>query len=272
MRVAAAQVACMPGDVAANLASHLAAIANARARGVELVVFPELSLTGYESRPDLGRLARTATCAELRALADASRGMTLTVGFIEANPTGKPFNSVAILGGGHVVAVHRKLNLPTYGRLVEGEVYTAGETIDLVPTPLGNTACLICADTWNPAWPWLAALRGAAALIVPVASARGAVAAEFDSRDGWEVNLRHTAMTYGLPVVMANHCGTDGLSFWGGSMILDAFGQVIARAGDVPDLIVAEIDPAWTRIARERLPTIRDAAPALVAALLAQVA
>ncbi len=271
VRVAAAQVACKPGDVAGNVALHEAMAARADDAGVDLLVFPELSLTGYESRPDVSRLARPADCPDLLRIAALAKRMTLAVGFIEANTTGKPFNSVAILSGGRVIAVHRKLNLPTYGELVEGEVYAAGEAIDFVQTPLGRTACLICADTWNPALPWLAALGGAEALMVPVASARGAVAAEFDSCDGWNVNLRHTAMSYGLPVVMANQCGTTGLPFWGGSMILDAFGRVIVQAGDAPDLLVAEIDPDETRTARERLPTIRDADPTRIAGILARM-
>lgn len=270
VRVAAAQIACRPGEVEGNLALHDAMVARAREAGIDLLVFPELSLTGYESRPDVARLARRADCPDLLRLATLAGRMTLAVGFMEANGTGKPFNSVALMAGGRVAGIHRKLNLPTYGGLVEGEIYAAGDAIGLVPTPLGNTACLICADTWNPALPWLAGLGGAEALIVPVASARGAVAAEFDSRDGWEVNLRHTALSYGLPVAMANQCGTEGLPFWGGSMILDAFGRVVARAGEKPDLLVAEIDPAQTRIARARLPTIRDADPSRVAKLLAQ--
>ncbi len=63
----------------------------------------------------------------------------------------------------------------------------------------------------------------------------------FDNPAGWDVNLRHTALTYGLPIVMANHCGTrGGMRFWGGSRILDPSGREIARAGTEPALIVAE--------------------------------
>lgn len=264
-----AQLACEPGDIAANLLAHEAAIATARARGVDLLVFPELSLTGYESRPDTARLARPASCPELSRLAEIGRGLTVAVGFIERNPGGKPFNACALLAEGRVRHVHRKLNLPTYGALVEGDHYEAGTSIDLAAAPFGAAACLICADTWNPALPWLAALAGAELLVVPVASARGAVSASFDSREGWSLNLRHTALTYGMPVAMANHCGRQGgLDFWGGSAILDAFGRVVAQAGAGPELLVAALDLADTRTARERLPTVRDAAPDLVRAAL----
>ena len=263
--MAAAQIGCVPGDVAANIELHLQAIEQARAQGVDLLVFSELSLTDYESRPDTARLARAADCAELRTLAEAGRGMTVVVGFIERGERGRCFNSCAVLDAGQVAHVHRKLNLPTYGGLVEGEHYAAGSSLSLADTPLGRTACLICADGWNPAIPWLAALQGAEAMVLPVASSRGAVCPDFDSRAGWRVNLRHTALTYGVPVIMTNHAGRrGGLDFWGGSTIVDSHGRVVAEAGREPELLVATLDPADAMLARQRLPTVRDAAPRFV--------
>jgi predicted amidohydrolase len=259
VRVAAAQIACAPGDISANLGLHLAAIENAKREAVQLLVFPELSLTGYESEPDTARLSRPADASELRELAEAADPMVTIVGFMETNGTAPPSNACAILAGGEVSHVHRKVNLPTYGRLVEGLHYAAGSTLGLPQTPLGPTACLICADSWDPALPWLAALGGAEAFVVPTASARGAVAPGFDSRGNWMLNLRYMAMTYGAPVIMANHCrGTGDLEFWGGSVILNAHGHVVAEAGDAPELLVVDLDPADATEARGRLPTIRD--------------
>lgn len=249
------------------------AIEAARARGVDLLVFPELSLTDYESHPDTDRLAVTTGSPYLSELAEAAGGMILSVGFIEQNPGGKPFNSGALIAQGGVLHVHRKLNLPTYGALVEAHHYSAGTGLGLAQTKLGRTASLICADTWNPALTWLAALQGAEIMIVPIASSRGAVAATFDSGANWALNLRHTAMIYGLPIVMANHCGErGGLDFWGGSMILDAHGQILAQAGEAPELIVAEIDLADGIAARANLPTIRNSMPAFIHAELARMA
>lgn len=269
LRVAAAQIACRPGDVGANLARHRAAIAEARARGVDLVVFPELSLTDYLAEPDLPRLARRADAPELAELAEAAGGMLVSLGFIEEGGGGRFHNAQALLAEGGVRAIHRKLNLPSYGRLSEGRRYAAGERVELAPLRAPwSAATLVCADMWNPALPWLAALRGATLLLVPAASALDAVA-EFDNPAGWDVNLRHTALTYGLPLVMANHCGSrDGLRFWGGSRILDAFGRELARAGDEPAVVVADLDFADVARARARLPTIRDADPERVQAEL----
>ena len=83
------------------------------------------------------------------------------------------------------------------------------------------------------------------------------------------MNLCHTALTYGLPTVMANHCGRrGGFRFWGGSRILDAHGRELARAGDGAELIIAELSFADVRAARAQLPTIRDADPRFVHAEL----
>jgi predicted amidohydrolase len=265
--VAAAQVECRPGDIAANLALHIETIRKARARSVDLLVFPELSLTDYLPRPDVRRLARAADAPEIRALAEAAQEMLVSFGFIEEHE-GRFHNAQGLVSQSRVLHVHRKLNLPTYGRLTEGLHYAKGERIESVAYGGWSLATLVCAETWNPALPWLAALKGATLLAVPVASSLHAVD-DLDNRSGWDVNLAHTALTYGLPLVMANHCGSrNGLDFWGGSRVLDAFGRELARAGEHPELVVATLALDDGRRARERLPTMRDADPEAVAAEL----
>ena len=263
--VAVAQIECRQGDVDGNLALHLEAVAEARAKRVDLLVFPELSLTDYLSEPDVAVLARTADAPELRRIADAAGPMTVSVGFVERAEDGRAYNAQALLSAGRCLFVHRKLNLPSYGRLQEGRHYAGGDTLASTRWREDWTvATLICADTWNPALPWLAALGGADLLVTPVASSRDAVD-DFDNPAGWDINLRHTALTYGLPIVMANHCGRrGGLSFWGGSRILDPFGREIVRLGGAPGLGVAGLRRADVEAARARLPTIRDADPRLI--------
>ncbi len=273
MRVAVAQIECRPGDIAANLDLHLAALRSTPALEADLVVFPELSLTDYLSEPDTAALARPADAEELRVIVTAAGERVVSVGFIERGPDERTYNAQALLGRGACLQVHRKANLPTYGKLVESRYYAPGRSVDVARLPGGwEAATLICADTWNPALPWLAALQHASVLIVPVASSVDAVADEFDNPGGWDLNLRHTALIYGLPVVMANHCGRrGGLNFWGGSRILDPCGRELARAGAGPGLICAELNLDEVRTARERLPTIRDADPDLVHRLLGRL-
>lgn len=270
LKVAVAQIRCEPADLSANLAMHLDAIAQARGEGAELLLFPELSLTDYLAAPDCETLALRQDADLLARLAEAADGITVSAGFIERGEQGRFFNSQGLFRDGRLLAIHRKLNLPGYGALREDRVYARGD--DIAPVDLASgwrAATLICADAWNPALPWLAALGGASLLLLPAASALAAVGGGFDNPRGWQINLAHSALTYGLPTLFANHCGTRaGAAFWGGSRILDASGRELARAGTAPRLIVAELSQEDGEAARQHLPTARDSDPALVSGLL----
>lgn len=260
-RLAAAQFEAIPGDVPGNLAQHRTWIEDARREGVDLLLFPELSLTDYQLSCDVLSLAMPADAPELQELAAAAGEMHVSVGFIEESHGGAFYASQALLRDGQILAVHRKTSLANYGRLADAKHFGRGGGTRCVE--IGGPwrlATMICADTWNPAIPWLAALEGATVFAVPVASATDAVGDDFENDIGWDVNLRHSALTYGLPVVMANHCGSrDGVHFWGGSCILDARGRILAKAGLSPELVVADVTYADVRRARALLPTVRDA-------------
>ena len=120
---------------------------------------------------------------------------------------------------------------------------------------------MICADLWNPALVHLAAIQGTTVVLAPISSAIEAVGADFDNPGGWDINLRFYALTYGLPIAMANRVGREGeLTFWGGSRLVDPFGRTLAQAtGEGEDLVRARIDFAEVRRARYLLPTVRDA-------------
>ena len=112
-------------------------------------------------------------------------------------------------------------------------------------------------------------MGGATLLLAPVASSLRAVGEGFSNPDGWTTVLHHTALVYGLPVIMANGCGVDGdATFWGGSRILDAHGFERARAGEGPCLVAARLDYDDVRRARVRLPTLRDMNPETVLSML----
>jgi predicted amidohydrolase len=270
LKVAAAQMPCAAGLTDDNIARHLGMIDDARTLGVDVLVFPELSLTGYAIAPDVLGLARAARGPELALLAAAAGPMTVAVGFIEEGPAVQFYAAHALLRRGEVLHVHRKLNLAGYGRLEEPKHFGRGESISTVRVAdHWSAAVLICADLWNPALPWLAALQGATLMLVPAASSLEAMAHGFDNPGGWDLVLRHTALIYGVPVVFANYCGADGDGrFWGGSRIIDADGKDCGRAAAEPELVVAEIDYRHVRAARARLPTVRDADPRFVRAEL----
>jgi N-carbamoylputrescine amidase len=268
LRVAAAQIETRLGDVPGNLRKHLEWIARARAASVDVLVFPELSLTGYSLRERAAGAALTGSATPMLEIARAAGGMAVTIGLVERADTGL-FNSAVTIGDGRVLHVHRKVNLPGYGRLDENRWFAAGAHIDTFALRSGWTAAsLICADLWNPALVHIAACRGADLLLAPVSSAREAVDG-FDNPKGWETTLNFYAMMYGLPTVMANRIGDEGdLTFWGGSRIVDSSGRTLARSGDGEELVIADLARQDIVAARAGLPTVRDSNPALVHAEL----
>ena len=162
--------------------------------------------------------------------------------------------------------LHRKVNLPSYGKLDENKHFASGRFMETAMLDdVWRYGVLICADAWNPALVHLAAMNGATLLSIPISSSIDAVDGEFSNPNGWDLALRFYAMAYGMPIVMANRVGTEGSAeFWGGSAIIDAHGRVVEQAGNQQELIVGEFNYAQVRQARFHLPTVRDSNFALI--------
>lgn len=260
LKLAVGQIAVQYGNIAANLPKHLEMIAAARSGGAGLLLFPELSLTGYCVGEQTLALALPRDHDILGRLAEASRDIWTVVGFIEEGEAAQIHNSVAVLRDGAVAFLHRKLNLPTYGRLEEGKHFAGGRVLE--PFDIGprwRAGTLICADCWNPALVHLSAVQGATLLLLPIASALGVVGGQFSNPLGWQRTLDFYAMVYGMPLAMANFAGQqNGMTFWGGSRVLDPYGQPLAEAGDGEELLFADLDYQAVLAARYHLPTLRD--------------
>jgi predicted amidohydrolase len=260
LRVGAAQIDPTEADIAENISKHVAFIDAARDQGVDVLVFPELSLTGYQVKSRTPDLAITRHDERLLKLAEHAGDMTVIVGFVEEGYAAQFHNAAAALRRGQVTYIHRKLNLATYGNLEEAKYFARGRYIEVFTHELPWTASIfICADAWNPGLVHLAALAGATFLIVPVASSHEAVGIDFSNPLGWETALKFYGMMYGMPVIMANHCGSrDGEQYWGGSRIIDPHGKVLAVGGEGEEIVVADLNYSLIRQARFQLPTVRD--------------
>lgn len=233
-------------------------------------VFPELSLTGYGLGNRVIDVACPAHDPRLAELARAAGEMQVVVGFVEEASPGEYYNALAILQHGKLQAVHRKLNLPTYGGLEEGKLFTHGSELTHLPVcPGWSATSLICADLWNPGLVHAALLARPTVLCAPINSASGIVSDDFSNEQNWAVNLQFYAMTYGTPVIMANRFGPEGDShFWGGSRILGPRGDTLALAEDGETLIEAQLSRTAIARARFELPTHRDADTPLVRELM----
>lgn len=266
LRVGAAQFASEIGDVDANMERHLDWIAEGHTAGLDLLVMPELSLTGHYGPERLLDAAMRRSDPRLKRLAEAAGDMAVVLGFIEEGSAAQFYNSAAILQNGRMCHLHRKVNLPNYGKLEEGKYYASGRFVETCS--LDEDWCaglLICADAWNPALAHLSFLHGATFLMCPISSGIEAVGIDFDNPGGWALTMRFYSMMYGAPSIMVNRTGVErDLTFWGGSRILDPFGRELAVAGTGEELITAELNYDEVRRARHLLPTVRDSNLGLV--------
>ncbi len=257
------------GDVAANVEKHLTLIDEAAAQGVELLVFPELSLTGYSVQELAQEVAITPSAHHpwFGKLLAASLKLDLVVGFVERDQRGQIYTAGAFLSGGQIVHIHRKVYLPTYGLFDEGRYFAWGDDVRAFDTRFGRAGLLICEDFWHAAPPYLLWLDGADILLLTSASpGRGLGQADkLDSTRFVELVNQAYASMFGNLVIHANRVGwEDGINFWGGSTICGPNGELIAQAPYFEEtLLVTQLDLNAIRRTRARLPLLRDERTAL---------
>ena len=270
--LALAQIAPVLGDLAQNLALHEVKIAESKAAGADLVIFPELSLTGYQLQDLAPEVAMRRTDPRLLSLAKVtSGGPSAVVSFVESTDDHRLFAAAALLEAGEVRHVARKCYLPTYGLFDERRFLAAGDAIRATRAALGGSAAGdvgigigVCEDFWHPTLPAILAQDGAELLInVAAGPARGAsVDADqgLGSAASWGTLLRATAALTTSYVAFTNRVGVDeSLIFWGGSRVIGPDGVVIAEAPLFEEaLLLAEIDLDEVARARSALPLLRD--------------
>lgn len=264
--VAVVQLTPKLGEVDSNLEMLLRQAEYAREAGSQLVVFPELSLTGYTVRDMTADLAqRIGRSRILDEIAEASRNIAIVVGFIEEGGEGEEFiyyNSAAFFEGGEIIAAHRKVYLPTYGMFEEEREFSAGSVFRAFDTKFGRAAMLICEDYWHPSSVYLAAQDGAVLHIyLSNAPLRGmTLPDERTSTDIAERMAQLSSQLYGVYTIYANRVGyEDGVAFAGMSKVISPTGDVIARADHQDEeLLLAEIDSAQVRRARAFFPLLGD--------------
>ncbi len=263
LTVGLAQIDCRLGVVEANLERHLEWIAQARERQVDLLLFPELSLTGYRLLHLTSRVAiRLEESDVIERIRDASDGVSVVVGLVEEGREGVLYNSAVLIDRSGIRQVHRKLYLPTYGIFQEGRFFGAGDRLDLAPIDGEALGVLICEDLWHPHLARRLALGGGRVLAV-ISAGPGTIGAgeRFRSHQTWESLTRSTALVNTSWVLYCNRVGWEEGSFYsGGSHIVRPDGEILCRAeGLSEELIVSRIDLREVDRVRWRLPLLQSA-------------
>ena len=249
MRVALAQMNAVVGDLDGNRSRILAQLQEARSAGSDLVVFPELAVTGYPPedlllRPGFVRAARSA----VEEIAAAANGIVALVGtpWFDRDLA----NACAVCAGGEIRAVYRKHFLPNYGVFDEHRYFAEGR--DLVVLRMGEVAVgiTICEDVWQPGPPATDLSLAGAQLIVNLSASPYHVGKAEEREEMLVTRARDTSAYFAFCNLVG---GQDELIFDGHSVVLDDAGEVIARAtGFAEELLVVDIDPVAAMARRLR--------------------
>jgi predicted amidohydrolase len=268
LRIYLAQIAPALGDLARNCELHLEQVGSARGEHADLVVFPELSLTGYWLHDMVSEVALDPETAPVLApLRAVSRDLDIVLGVVEDGGDGRSYNTTILLRGERVAWRHRKLHLPTYTLFDEGRYFSPGNELQTFTTGGARAGLLICEDMWHSSLAWLLAQEGCDLLLVPSCGpARGPADGGIGSQHDWRLLGETAARFHAQFVVYVNRTGSeDGYTFAGGSFVYGPDGKLLAALPDIDDAgALVELDLGAINRARSVHPMRRDARPELV--------
>lgn len=291
MKVAVCQTVPVLCDVKSNMEEVISHIHQCREKGAELIVFPELALTGYFVGQRYHEVSLRLDSKEIRQIASATKGVAAVIGFIEESSSMNFYNSALICVDGKTLFAYRKLNLPNYGVFEERKIFSAGKHVPVFKLHDFNVATFICNDLWHPSLPYLGVTQKADIFVTIFNSSQGSMGDEFSNIESWSIINRFYSRIFGVYNICANRvgeesfeqreaisrenarlvgneknsnptCNTISYRFWGGSEILNPFGMSIAKAKLYePDIVFGETERDLLRRKRIRLPYLRNDDP-----------
>ncbi len=262
IKLALAQMDSKRGDRPENIRRMEEMITKAREHSAELVIFPELCVTGYTNRDQFYELAETVPGPTTERVEEMARKQKLHVVFgmpeLSGKAKGTLFNTAVLVGPKGLIGKYRKLYLPTHSVFEEKRYFRLGYEAVAFETLLGKVGLCICYDLFFPEVIRLTRLKGAQ-LIVCI-SASPAIRKEY-----FEILTAARALENTAFLAYVNLAGVEeGLQFWGGSRLVSPTGRVLARAKyDEPDMVFCEADMGDLRSAEAFIPALRDLRPEL---------
>ncbi len=242
LSVATCQVNVVVGDIAGNVGRVVTSLQQAREMGAQLAVLPELAITGYPPEDLLLKPGFVQdNIAALDGIAQAARGISAVVGFVDRDAEGHLFNAAALCQDGRVVGMHHKWLLPNYGVFDELRYFRPGGPpaqvwpVDGVPVGMA-----ICEDVWAPEGP-VASLASAGACMVVVLNGSPFALGQWESRVS---AVRDRAREAGVMIMYVNLVGgQDELVFDGGSFVVDCLGEIVAMAPRFREGVYVQVLP-----------------------------
>jgi predicted amidohydrolase len=266
IKLALAQISSKRESKSENLRKIEKLTLKAKEQGADLVIFPEMSLTGYVVLDQVYELAETIpgpSTEKVEALAKRT-GMHIIFGMPELSEKTQAtvFNTAVFVGPRGLIGKYRKMYLPTHSVFEEKRYFRPGYEVTAFQTDIGNIGLSICYDIFFPEVYRLTRLKGAQLMVC--ISASPAV-----RRSYFEILTSARALENTAFLAYVNLAGVeDGLQFWGGSRLVCPTGDVVAKAKyDEEDFVVCDVDFSELRTAETFIPTLRDLRPELFAKL-----
>jgi predicted amidohydrolase len=262
IKLALAQISSKRENKEENLKKFESLTLKAKQQGADLIIFPELSLTGYVIRDQLYELAETIPGPSTQKVEEIARktGMHIIFGMPELSEKTRAtiFNTAVFVGPDGLIGKYRKMYLPTHSVFEEKRHFRPGYQAASFDTPIGKIGLCICYDVFFPEVTRLTRLLGAQ-LIVCI-SASPAV-----RRSYFEILTAARALENTAFLAYVNLVGVeDGLQFWGGSRLVNPTGDVVIKAKyDEEDFVMCEVNYNDIRAAETFIPTLRDLRPEL---------
>ncbi len=249
------------GNKERNLKQISEQAAKARKKNVDLLVFPELHLTGYTMRDEVSHLAESIPGPSTRKIEKVARehGVHIIFGMPEESEVkGVIHNTAVFVGPKGLIGRYRKIHLPTHSVFEERRYYRPGQEAPVFKTDIGTIGLNICYDLYFPELTRLQALQGAQ-LVVCISASPGL------RRRFFEGFCLSRAMENAVYLAYVNRVGIEeGLQFWGGSRVIAPNGSVLAQCKyDVEEFQICKVDLDEVSRARAFIPTIKDLEPGL---------
>lgn len=286
MKVAGCQINPEYLELHKNIDMVISKINDCKSQGANLIVFPELALTGYFVGERYHEVSLKIESDEINRIVQASKGTAVVVGFIEESKSMNFYNSALVAVDGQLLYAYRKLNLPNYGAFEERKIFSSGKKVHVFRLNGFNVAVLICNDLWHPSIPYLGAVQKADIFVTLFNSSEGSMGDEFSNIESWSIINRFYSRIFGVYNIAVNRVGKESFiqkqvnncgiypngknsplvektfNFWGGSVIINPFGNEITKAKmHEEDQIFADIDIALLRKKKILLPYLRNDDP-----------
>ena len=262
IKIVLAQISSKREDKEENLRRFEQATLKAKQQGADLVVFPELSLTGYVVRDQIYELAETVPGPAIQRMENLAKntGLHIIFGMPELSEKARAtiYNTAVFIGPDGLIGKYRKMYLPTHSVFEEKRHFRSGNQIAVFDTPLGKIGLCICYDIFFPEVARLVRLQGAELIVC--SSASPAV-----RRSYFEILTAARAIENTAFLAYVNLVGVeDGLQFWGGSRLVSPTGDLLAKAKyDEEDFVLCDVRYSDLRSAEAFIPTLRDLRPEL---------